>query len=114
MKQNIFLLSRYWLFLLVAFTACARLPRQYPSQEVLSQAKGIVRQQQPRTSSVIDINTASAAELETLPGIGPGLAQRIVTFRQEHGLFRRPEHLMMVRGISERKFREIRQMLTAD
>ena len=44
----------------------------------------------------VEINTAPASELEQLPGIG-GLAERIVAYREEHGPFRRVEHLMMVR-----------------
>ena len=51
----------------------------------------------------VEINTAPASELEQLPGIGK-LAERIVAYREEHGPFRRVEHLMMVRGISERNF----------
>ncbi|MGH9905008.1 MAG: ComEA family DNA-binding protein, partial [Pyrinomonadaceae bacterium] len=64
--------------------------------------------------SSINVNTAAAIELEKLPGIGPRLAERIVAYRQEHGPFRRVEHLMMVRGISDRKFRKIRQSVTVE
>jgi competence ComEA-like helix-hairpin-helix protein len=63
---------------------------------------------------VININTASVSDLEKLPGVGKVLAERIVEHRQNYGPFRRAEHLMMVRGISDRKFREIQQMLTVD
>jgi competence protein ComEA len=55
----------------------------------------------------IDINRAAASELERLPGIGQGLAKRIVAYREQHGPFRRVEHLMMVQGISEKKFQEL-------
>lgn len=55
----------------------------------------------------IEINSAPASELERLPGVGSGLAERIVAYRAEHGPFRRVEHLMMVRGISEKKFRAL-------
>ncbi len=47
----------------------------------------------------VDINTASAAQLETLPGIGPVLAQRIIDYRQEHGPFQSISELTMVSGI---------------
>jgi len=67
---------------------------------------------QNESASSININTASTAELEKLPGIGKILAERIVAHREQHGSFRRAEHLLMVRGISDRKFREIRSMLT--
>jgi len=62
----------------------------------------------------MNVNTASAAELETLPGVGPMLAGRIIAYREEHGNFRRAEHLMMVRGISDRKFRELRSQVRVE
>ena len=63
---------------------------------------------------LININTASVSDLEKLPGVGKVLAERIVEHRENYGPFRRAEHLLMVRGISDRKFREIQQMLTVE
>jgi len=57
----------------------------------------------------ININTATAKELETLPGIGPALAKRIVEFREKRHGFRRIEELLAIPGISERKWRLIRE-----
>ena len=68
----------------------------------------------PSSSLQININTASAKELEELPGIGKGLAARIVEHRQRYGPFARPEHLIMVRGISEHRFQAIRDQITVD
>lgn len=51
-------------------------------------------------SPTINLNTASAAELEALPGIGPVTAQRIVEHRRLHGRFLRVEDLSRVKGIS--------------
>jgi competence protein ComEA len=62
----------------------------------------------------ININTASAEELEKLPGIGPGFAQRIVEHREKWGTFRRPEYLIMVRGISDKRFRALRELITVE
>lgn len=62
----------------------------------------------------ININTAPANELETLPGIGKGLAERIVEHREKFGPFRRPEHLIMVRGISDKRFRALQHLITVD
>lgn len=57
----------------------------------------------------IDLNTASPAELEALPGVGPVLAERIVLFREEHGQFVTPEDLLDVPGIGEAKLSQIRE-----
>ena len=62
----------------------------------------------------ININTAPAAELEKLPGIGRGFAQRIVEHREKYGPFRRPEHLIMVRGLSDKRFRALRELITVE
>ncbi len=62
----------------------------------------------------ININTASANELETLPGIGKGLAARIVDHREKYGPFRRTEHLIIVRGIGDRRFRALRDLITVE
>lgn len=70
----------------------------------------------PRTDrgSLININTASRQELEKLPGVGAGIAERIVAHREQYGPFRRAEHLMMVRGISDHKFRQLRAMIVVE
>ncbi|PYY35827.1 ComEA family DNA-binding protein [Curtobacterium sp. MCBD17_030] len=56
---------------------------------------------------VVDLNTADAAALETLPGIGPALAERILSWRDEHGGFRSVEDLLEVSGIGEGRFAEL-------
>jgi competence ComEA-like helix-hairpin-helix protein len=71
----------------------------------------IANNQQPRR---ININSAPASELETLPGIGKALAARIVEHRDKYGPFRRPEHLIIVRGISDRHFRALRELITVE
>lgn len=55
----------------------------------------------------IPINSASIQEFESLPGIGPVLAQRIVDYRQQHGKFTALEKLKNVKGIGEHKFTKI-------
>lgn len=61
---------------------------------------------------VININTATAAELETLPGIGPALAERIVEYRAEYGAFQMPEELMNVSGIGEKTYAGLAEQIT--
>jgi competence protein ComEA len=58
---------------------------------------------------VLNLNTATLAELETLPGVGPVLARRIVEFREKKGGFRRVEELLVIPGISEKKWRVIKE-----
>jgi competence ComEA-like helix-hairpin-helix protein len=62
----------------------------------------------------ININTASVGELEKLPGIGKGLAERIVDHRERFGPFHRIEHLIIVRGISDGRFRTLRDLITVE
>lgn len=64
------------------------------------------------TGDLIPINRADAATLESLPGIGPALAGRIIEYRAAHGPFSRIEELTQVPGIGERLLEKIRDRLT--
>ena len=55
----------------------------------------------------VDINAADAQKLESLPGIGPALAKRIIEYRQTHGPFGTPEEVMNVDGIGQKTFERI-------
>jgi len=59
----------------------------------------------------IDLNRATAADLEKIPGIGPVMAERIVVFRQKNGEFSRFEELEMVQGIGSRKLEHLSKYL---
>ena len=65
------------------------------------------------TAGPLNINTASADELDALPGIGAVLAQRIVEHRTAHGPFATVDDLVAVRGISGRMVDELRPFVTA-
>ncbi len=67
----------------------------------------------PSAGAPLDLNAATSAQLEELPGVGPVLAQRIVDFRTEHGRFVDVEDLREVTGIGERTFAELRDKVTA-
>jgi competence protein ComEA len=60
----------------------------------------------------VNINTASLDELTSLPGIGPKTAEKIVAWRQENGKFQKPEDLMAVKGIGEKKFARLKNLIT--
>ncbi|MHB1651002.1 MAG: helix-hairpin-helix domain-containing protein [Desulfitobacteriaceae bacterium] len=60
----------------------------------------------------ININTASAAELDKLPGIGPALAERIIQYRTENGLFVKPEDLQAVSGIGPKTYEKMATQVT--
>jgi len=64
------------------------------------------------TTRVVNVNTASAADFEGLPGVGPKLAARIVEYRQKNGPFKKVEDLMNVRGLGEKNFLKLRAQLT--
>lgn len=100
---------------LLVTSACAKLPRRYAltANEKRQNAQDAL-QETTASVTLININTASSDELEKLPGIGHALAARIVAHRERFGRFRRVEHLLMVRGISDQRFREMRPFLTVE
>jgi competence protein ComEA len=62
--------------------------------------------------TLINLNTATTAQLETLPGIGKSTAERILEYRQKNGGFKRVEDLMNVRGIGEKSFLKMKPLIT--
>lgn len=68
-------------------------------------------QQEVQAPLSVNLNTATQAELEALPGIGPTLAQRIIAWREENGPFVSTEQLMDVEGIAEGKFEDLKDLI---
>ena len=56
----------------------------------------------------VNINKASQSDLENIPGVGPSLAQKIISFRDENGKFKNVEDLKNVSGIGDKKFESIK------
>ena len=78
-------------------------------------AQGSTQNQSGGTSSgLININTATAAELQTLSGVGPAVAQRIIDFREAHGYFSSVEELTLVSGIGDATLERLRPHITVD
>ena len=98
-------------------TQTAALPAAQPEEQTVQteqpeqseQAEEPVQSGQP-----VNINAASAETLDTLPGIGPVLAQRIVDWRAQYGAFSSVEQLTDVPGIGEAKLEKIRAMITVE
>ncbi|HKX32505.1 MAG TPA: helix-hairpin-helix domain-containing protein, partial [Blastocatellia bacterium] len=59
----------------------------------------------------LNLNTATVEELAQLPGIGPAIAARVVEHRRRHGRFKRPQEIIVVRGMSPRRYRNIAHLI---
>ena len=75
-------------------------------EDLPSRANGLAQ------AGLVNINTATAPELETLPGIGPALAQSIIDHREAHGPFGTIEEITDVQGIGQGVLEEIRELIT--
>ena len=92
-------------FCLLLFNACR--PDIKKSAETLENSPVI-------SQNAVDINAATVEELEKLPHIGAETARKIIEHRQRYGKFRRAEHLILVKGISDKKFRGLRNLIKVD
>jgi competence protein ComEA len=64
------------------------------------------------STTVVNLNTATQAQLEGLPGVGPAMAQRILEYRKANGAFKKAEDLMNVKGLGEKKFLKLKPQIT--
>lgn len=92
----------------------------YKLSELETAGQSAANNKMPSTSSgkiadsslgKVNINTAGAAELDTIPGIGPVLAQRIIDYRLQNGLFSSPEDIMNVSGIGSKTFEKMAEYI---
>jgi competence protein ComEA len=63
-------------------------------------------------AAVVNLNTATASQIATLPGIGEKAAQRIIEYREKNGGFKKIEELMNVKGIGEKSFLKLKPLIT--
>ncbi len=86
-------------------------PSAAPAQATPS--KGAARSAaRPASTAIVNLNTASATDLESLPGVGAKTAARIVEYRQKNGPFKKVEELMNVRGIGEKNFLKLKPQIS--
>jgi len=83
-----------------------------PTPSALTKSQSANSQQPAGPTQVINLNTATQVELESLPRIGPGIAQRIIDYRTLHGPFTSPEQIKNVKGIGEATFNAIKDFIT--
>lgn len=84
-----------------------------PTEEEISSPSEFVQEGVlGQNNRIININMATQAELETLPGIGPSFAQRIIDYRQENGGFKSTEEVQAVSGIGEKTFEKIKDQIS--
>jgi len=98
--------------MLLAVAAMAVIPAAAAQQAKASPAPATKSKASPAPTAPININTATQAQLESLPGVGPKAAQRILDYRKQNGSFKKVEDLMNVKGFGEKTFLKLKPMLT--
>lgn len=70
--------------------------------------------QQKLSPQAINLNLATISELESLPGISEETAKKIIEYREKNGGFRRVEELLLIKRVSDKKFRELRPFIKVE
>lgn len=81
-------------------------------ENYVTTSSGTAVKEEKKETSKVNINTATQTQLETLPGIGPSTATKILTYRKEKGKFKKIEDIKEVSGIGEAKFEKIKDSIT--
>jgi competence protein ComEA len=75
-------------------------------------AKSATARQRATPAAPVNLNAASLAQLQTLPGVGASTAQRILDYRQKNGAFKKIEELMNVKGLGEKSFLKLKPLVS--
>jgi len=108
MKSLILLFS----LLLLSFVACNQAQSNNASLAQVPATQNATNRNQ--SANCVNLNKASVEELNTLPGIGEVMAQKIIAYRERHGSFRRPQEIIIIEGFSEKKYRTIAELICVD
>jgi competence protein ComEA len=81
-------------------------------QPAFAQEKAPKAKSAPAVTTPINLNTATVADLEALPGVGASTAKLIVEHREKNGGFKKVEELMNIKGIGEKSFLKLKPMVT--
>jgi len=96
--------------LLVALAVCGAIAVH--AQEKKPAAASRTAKSAASANAPVNLNTATAAQIATLPGVGPKAAERIIEYRDKNGGFKKIEELMNVKGIGEKSFLKLKPLIT--
>jgi competence protein ComEA len=104
----------FMLLAIVAVITSGAIPAAAQQASAKSAAKPAAAPAKPAGTATapVNINTATQAQLESLPGVGAKAAERILEYRQKNGNFKKVEDLMNVKGIGEKSFLKLKPLLT--
>lgn len=90
------------------------IPKTEETEKYVTSSSGVSTKEETEKNEKqkININTATQTQLETLPGIGPSTAIKIITYRKEKGKFKTIEDIKEVNGIGDSKFEKIKDYIT--
>lgn len=97
---------------IVAAVSILSMDRVAAAPAVAADRGGVQAAAQAPAAPAINVNTATAGDLQKLPGVGPAMAARIIEYRDKNGGFKKVEDLMNVKGIGEKTFLKLKPLVT--